>query len=103
MSNIRSFRKHRGLTQEALAEKAKVSQPHYGRAERLSGGVALKVYMQIAEAMGLPLYTLFYEEISPIEIELIQAFRDLPEERRKGWVDALQLAKKEKAHSDKEY
>ena len=91
MSNIRTLRKHIGLTQEEIAEKIGISQPHYGRAERLSLGVALKVYAQIADVLGVPLYTLFYEEFSPTEMKLIQAFRELPEERRKGWVDALQL------------
>lgn len=92
MNRVKSFRKLQGLTQGALAEMAGVRQPHIARIERGDSGVTLKVYCKIAEVLNVPLYTLFLDDLSEVELEIIQLYRSLPEDRRAGWDDALALA-----------
>ena len=100
-NNIKSLRKTRGLTQTALAEMAGITQPHVVRVERGDPGVTLKVYCEIAAALDVPLHTLFLDDLSAAEAELVQIYRLLPDERRRGWQDALALVKDQAYAQDK--
>ena len=56
---IRVFRKRRGFTQEALAEKANVSVNFIGNVERGESAISLKTLRQIGKVLGVNLKELF--------------------------------------------
>ena len=87
MKNIVRLRKLRGWNQTLLAEACGVEQPTISKAERGTGGTSLKVYQAIASALEVPLYVLFQDDRSETEARLLEIFRSLPEERKKGWLD----------------
>ena len=49
--NIRSARQRAGLTQEALAERLKISHLHFGRLERGERPISLELLAGIAQAL----------------------------------------------------
>ena len=55
---VRKHRKARGLSQEALAEKANIHHTHVGLIERGERNSSLDVAYRIARALGLPLSAL---------------------------------------------
>ncbi|WP_353338597.1 helix-turn-helix transcriptional regulator [Pelagimonas sp. KU-00592-HH] len=95
MKNIARLRKLNGWTQNDLADACGVEQPTISKAERGVGGTSLKVYQSIANALEVPLYLLFMDEVSEAEVRLIRVYRDLPEARKQGWQDILSLAEAE--------
>ncbi len=56
---VASYRKAAGLTQEAVAERAKVAPETISRLERGSTVPSLKTLERVAEAMGVALKDLF--------------------------------------------
>ena len=56
--NIRSARQRAGLTQEALAEKLKISHLHFGRLERGERPISLELLAQMAQALDVGIDTL---------------------------------------------
>jgi transcriptional regulator with XRE-family HTH domain len=56
---VRDLRTERGLSQEALAEKADLHRNYVGRIERGERGVSLAVVSQLAAAFGLSLAEFF--------------------------------------------
>lgn len=52
---IRNMRKQNGLTQEALAERAKMSAKHLSRIEHARKKVSIDLLEQIASALDVPL------------------------------------------------
>jgi len=85
--NIPTIRKLRGLTQADLAEMAGVQQSTISRAENLDRGTTIGQYLDIASALGVPLADLFIESRAKAEAELLDAFRRLPPDRQRGWLD----------------
>ncbi|MEW6409788.1 MAG: helix-turn-helix domain-containing protein [Nitrospirota bacterium] len=60
---IRKYRKKAGLTQEALAEKIGCSKTRIALLEQGKRGSKQRLlYSQIAEVLGIPVYTLFRDE-----------------------------------------
>ncbi|MCL2695241.1 MAG: helix-turn-helix transcriptional regulator [Clostridiales bacterium] len=59
--NIADFRKRKGFTQEALAEKIGISRTHMSNIEApgMSKSVSLEVLFDIADALGITLSQLF--------------------------------------------
>ena len=53
--NIAYYRKHAGLTQEQLAEKAGISRPHMGAIEapKLCRPISLELLFNLADALGV--------------------------------------------------
>ena len=51
--NIRSARQRAGLTQEALAEKLKISHLHFGRLERGERPISLELLAQMAQTLDV--------------------------------------------------
>lgn len=100
MNCIKDLRKIRGLNQTALGEMVGVSQAHIARIERGDMGVTLKVYSDIATALNVSLHALFMDGPSQAEVDLLAMYRDLSEDRRKGWHDALVVAKADAPKED---
>lgn len=92
MTNVEHFRKIRGLTQTQLADVIGTSQPHISRIERGDDGPPLKMFKQIADALGVTLSDLFAENRGPAEMMLLETFRSLPPERQRGWLDMARIA-----------
>ena len=53
--NIRTARQQAGLTQEAFAEKLKISHLHFGRLERGERPISLEMLANMAGALGVSL------------------------------------------------
>lgn len=90
--NIAKLRKAKGLTQNDLADMTGIGQSTISRAEKGDDGATLGNFKAIAEALGVHLKDLFADDRSPVEQSLVNAFRDLPPDRQKGWEEALGIA-----------
>lgn len=86
MNNIAAIRKQRGLSQTDLAEMVGVEQPTISKLERGNDGVTLRTVFAIADALRVPVADLFADR-SDAERAIIDAYRSLPEQRRRGWQD----------------
>jgi transcriptional regulator with XRE-family HTH domain len=85
--NIAPIRRLRGLTQVDLADMTGLTQPTISRAENGEEGTTLGTFKLIAEALGVSLADLFADDRTKVEAELLGAFRRLPIDRQKGWLD----------------
>lgn len=90
--NISRIRKRRGLTQVDLAEMTKLTQPTISRAERGDDSTTMATFASIAAALEVPLAELFIDDRTAVEAELLQAFRRLPIDRQRGWIDMARIA-----------
>lgn len=84
---LSKIRKAKGLTQSALAEMAGVEQPTISRIERGSKGVTLDVLSDIADALDVEIVEFFMSDRDVAERVLLRAFRQLPLDRQRGWID----------------
>lgn len=89
MNAISQIRRLKGWTQGQLADVSGLNQSSVSKAERFDGGVGLRTYQAIAEALNVPLYELFLPDTSTAEMRLLEAFRSLPPDRQRGWIDML--------------
>ena len=94
---VDKLRRQRGLTQTQLAEMAGLQQSHISKIENQNDGTTIRVFQQIADALGLKLSDLFQDDRAPQELALIEAFRALPPDRQRGWLDMARLVHAEKA------
>lgn len=90
--NIATIRKSRGLTQTDLAEMTKLTQPTISRAERGDDSTTMATLVSIAAALDVALEDLFASDRNKLEVELIRIFRQLPDDRQRGWIDMARLA-----------
>lgn len=60
--NIRKYRKKLGLSQEDLADKARLHRTYIGGVERGERNITLDSMQQIANALGIKVADLFVEE-----------------------------------------
>jgi transcriptional regulator with XRE-family HTH domain len=58
---VQKHRKAKGLSQDALAERAEIHHTHVGLIERGERNASLNVAYRVARALGLPLSTLIAE------------------------------------------
>ncbi|MFT4262879.1 MAG: helix-turn-helix transcriptional regulator [Nocardioides sp.] len=56
--NMRAERARRKLTQQAVAERAKLQTAHYSRIERGTTNAGMLIYIRIARALGVDIATL---------------------------------------------
>lgn len=92
MTNIAHYRKMRGLTQTDLAEMVGVKQPHISRIEKGDDGVSLRLYKDIASALRVELYELFTDEMNDAEALLLEAFRQVPPQIQRSWIEMARVA-----------
>lgn len=90
LMNVAAIRKIRGWSQTDLADVVNVEQATISRIENGSDGVTLRVIKDIAAALEVPVYTLFMDDFSEAEIQLLDVYRSLSPERKKGWQDMAQ-------------
>ena len=79
---LRTLRKHNGLSQQALAEKAGISYKYLGEIERGQVNLSLEIFMKIAEALNTPAGDILDAEKQESE-EMVKAkaiLAELPEE-----------------------
>ena len=93
---VKQLREQRRLTQTQLAEMAGLQQSHISKIEKQNDGTTIRVFQQIADALRLKLSDLFQDERAPQEMALLEAFRALPPERQRGWLDMARLVQLEK-------
>ena len=68
--NIRAARQRAGLTQEALAEKLKISHLHFGRLERGERPISLELLAQMAQTLSVGIDTLLSGCIAGGDVQL---------------------------------
>ena len=68
--NIRTARQQAALTQEALAERLKISHLHFGRLERGERPISLELLAQLADALGVSLSALMCGCVTGEELTL---------------------------------
>jgi len=92
---IAFIRKHVGITQESLAEKAGISRDFLSRVERGITGISLQNLECISKALNVPINELFTFEEKNRKDQLIEnivmLLRDQGEEVLKRWYEALQV------------
>lgn len=86
MNNVASIRKAKGLSQTDLAEMVGVEQPTISKLERGNESITLRTIKAVADALQVSVYDLFADR-SDAERAIIDAYRSLPEMRRRGWQD----------------
>ena len=91
--NLARIRKAKGLSLEALGEMIGMDPSTVHRAEKMHPTAKLETYKRCAEALGVTLSDLFCAPLSPVEQELIEAFRAVPEDRRGIFRELVALAK----------
>ena len=91
--DISRFRRDRGLSQRDLAEMLGRDQSTIQRAEAMHHSAKLTTYREYAQALGLQLWQLFSEEITPDDLALLQMFRKIPPEKHDELLAILRIAR----------
>lgn len=91
--NLTRLRKARGLTLDALGDMIGMDAATVQRAEKMHPSAKLATYRLCADALGVSLADLFADDLSPVERELLAAFRAVPEDRRGVFQELVALAK----------
>lgn len=97
---MKLLRKAKGWNQTVLAEAAGLEQSYISKVENGWDGVTLRNLKFIAEALGVPLYQLFTSDTSAAELAIMDTYRQLPEDRKKGWQDMAVAAKADVRQED---
>jgi len=89
------IRKHAGITQETLAEKAGISRDFLSRVERGITGISLQNLECLSKALNVPIKELFSFEEKIDNEQLVEnitiLLRNQDEEVLKKWYEALQV------------
>ena len=87
-NNIRYYRTNKGLSQQKLAEKCKVSTYYISGIERGHNYPSLKILIKIAEALEIPVYMLLIDPESNNN-DIIERFSKDLEVKIKNVIDDL--------------
>lgn len=90
---LREIRKAKGLSQKALGEMIDKDAATVNRAEKMASSAKLETYIRCADALGVTLEDIFGPDFSEAELQLIEAFRAMPEEKRQRTAELLDLVK----------
>jgi transcriptional regulator with XRE-family HTH domain len=71
--NIRRIRKENRLTQEDVADKARLNSSYYGRIERGEINVTIETLAAIAHALNVDIPEFFTGEASTVDVTRLQA------------------------------
>lgn len=91
--NLARIRKARGLSQGDLADMIGRDTATISRAENMSKTAKLETYQLCAKALNVTLADIFCDDIAPIERELLEAFRAVPEQQRGSFANLIDMAK----------
>lgn len=91
---IKEARVAAGLKQKDVAQKVGLSQPYFAQIERGERRLNTELQMKIANALGVkPEDLVDFEAPSKNDEDfLLDVFRSLPPDRRKGWLDMARVA-----------
>jgi transcriptional regulator with XRE-family HTH domain len=89
--NLREKRRKRGFTQAQLAEKVNVSTHHIGMLEIARNYPTLDLAERIADTLGIEIYELFVDPLSPHE-ELKRLFQTVAGDIERVVAEAVQKA-----------
>jgi len=67
-SNIRRIRKESRLTQEDVADKARLNSSYYGRIERGEINATIETITTIAQALNVEVPELFESEVTTVDV-----------------------------------
>ncbi|SHK05041.1 DNA-binding transcriptional regulator, XRE-family HTH domain [Ruegeria lacuscaerulensis ITI-1157] len=87
---MKRLRKLKGWNQTMLAEAAGLEQSTISKIENGWDGATLRNLNYIAQALGVPTYQLFLDDVSDAEIRIIEVYRSLSDDRKRGWQDMAQ-------------
>ncbi len=76
-----------------MAEAAGFEQSYISKIETGWDGATIRNLQIIADTLGSPLYQLFIDDSTAAELVLMDAYRSLPDDRKKGWQDMAIAAK----------
>lgn len=91
--NLRRIRKLRRLTQEDLAAMIEVDPATIQRAETMHKSAKLETYQKIAAKLQITIADIFCDDLTPVERELVRAFRSVPEGNRGVFEELVKLAR----------
>lgn len=91
---IAEERKRSGLTQKEFAQRLDMSQPYLAQIERGDRKLTTELQAKMAEVLGVDPGVLvdFNAPTPEDEARLLEAFRTLSPDRRKGWLDMARAA-----------
>jgi len=91
---IKEARVAASLKQKDVAQKVGLSQPYFAQIERGERRLNTELQMKIANALGVkPEELVDFEAPSKNDEDfLLDVFRSLPPDRRKGWLDMARVA-----------
>lgn len=90
--NLRTYRRAKKLSQRELADMVESSQKTILRAEKMDGGVPIKIYADCAAALGITLSDIFADERTQEEALLVIAYRAADSARKKKLIELLSEA-----------
>ncbi len=94
-ANIRKLREQKGMTQEALAELAGISQSHLSKIEAGSRNIGMNTYVRILEALGA--VHILVSEVEERHVELLEHFicivKECSDVESKFFMDTLEAMK----------
>jgi transcriptional regulator with XRE-family HTH domain len=93
MNAIKRLRQLKGWNQTRLAEASGLEQSTISKIERGWDGATIRSLTYIAQALEVPMYELFTSESELAEIRLLEVFRSLPDDRKRGWLDMAQMVR----------
>ncbi len=96
---LAQIRTLRGLTQRNLGEMIGMDAATVQRAEVGAPSAKLETYRKCAEVLGVTLSDIFCDDMSSIERELINVFRQIPESKHQQLLGLLKLAQEDVAQA----
>ena len=95
-NNLRAYRNARGMTQEELAERVGISTSFCANIERGKKGVSMFILQDLADALGITVNHLIYEDNSGLRLTNIETLlRDKPEPFLEWIEKVIQLSSEE--------
>jgi len=78
ISKIKEIRKEKGLKQYDIAEKLGVDRSNYGYLEKRGAKLTIEQLIQIAEALGVTIQEILFEDVSEIpDLEFAQLKQEI--------------------------
>lgn len=100
MITVKTLRKLKGWNQAMLAEAAGLEQSTISKIENGWDGATLRTLNLVSEALDVPLYELLMDDLTNSEVRILEVFRSLPADRKRGWEDMARAVLTESETAD---